>query len=548
MTRLFVLDRAPRVLSEIPGAETLRITLDGEDVSRDVNEGLSFSNADPGGFEVCAFSLPRDVRVPRGRPIRITEGLETAWEGRVADVERSLGSGAGASHETTISGEGYGARLRDTDMSMIYVDRDLTAWGDMTPEDSASWIASNYSPHPPEVRGGGDGTPAVSTRFPGRWEDTGSVSVARYDADAANKISTVWMDPQYERINPAVPGSFAARAQLYDAGSFGQLQQASPYFQTGYWNPGTPRQLALLEVFNSAYPSGVAGRTYGVHWRNLAVYGNHGLTARGSTNPLGYYTSDIVGHVIDQLPGIARGDIQTASGFVVPHASYRVPLAHEQIVADMNGYVGWHWGTWEARGGALAQGLPRFDFRAPPSAKTAWAARRDMDGLTLIERLSELYNRVRIAFDDPTGKRRYAVGSLTVPELDAEGISRTLPLEIGVSTQAAAAAMVSVVANLLLDRTRRIAGSASMRGRVGTPAGSKPALLLRAGLDRLGIPDLPTDSLLSGTDNEIHIRRVETTVGREGPSTSVELGAGADLLEVLSARVESRTSVATGGG
>jgi hypothetical protein len=37
-------------------------------------------------------------------------------------------------------------------------------------------------------------------------------------------------------------------------------------------------------------------------------------------------------------------------------------------------------------------------------------------------------------------------------------------------------------------------------------------------------------------------------VGREGPSTSVELGAGADLLEVLSARVESRTSVLTGGG
>jgi hypothetical protein len=165
MTRLVVLDRGPRVLSEIPGAETLRITLDGEDVSRDVNEGLTFSNADPGGFEVSSFSLPRDVRVPRGRPIRITEGLETAWEGRVADVERSLASGAGGSHETSISGEGYGARLRDTDMSMIYVDRDLTAWEEMSQAWVMNRVAEGVSVKSSELRGGADGTPAISTRI-----------------------------------------------------------------------------------------------------------------------------------------------------------------------------------------------------------------------------------------------------------------------------------------------------------------------------------------------------------------------------------------------
>ena len=544
MTRLVVLDRGPRVLSEIPGAETLRITLDGEDVSRDVNEGLTFSNADPGGFEVCSFSLPRDVRVPRGRPIRITEGLETAWEGRVADVERSLASGTGGSHETSISGEGYGARLRDTDMSMIYVDRDLTAWEEMSQAWVMNRVAEGVSVKSSELRGGADGTPAISTRISSPVEGN-ERSATMYDAGEGNLIASLWLDPARELSSAGVAWDFDAAA----SNAVGFTDSIfSPEWPEGYWTLSTGKRYARVHFAEGSTPT-TDNRIHGVHWRNLAVFGNHGLFPRGSTNPVGYYTSDIIGHVVDQLPGIARGDIQIASGFIVPHASYRVPVAHEQIVTDMNGYAGWHWGTWEARGGALAQGLPRLDFRPPPSAKTAWAARRDMDGLQLIERLSELYNRVRVAYDDPTGKRRHASLSFTVPELVAANISsRTLPLEIGVSTQAAAAAMASVVAGLLLDRTRRIAGSASMRGQVGTPAGSKPALLLRAGLDRLGIPDLPTDSVLSGADNEIHIRRVETTVGREGPSTSVELGAGADLLEVLSARVESRTSVVTGGG
>jgi len=547
MTRIAVVnEHAPRVLSEIPGAETLRITLDGEDVSRDVNEGLTFSNADPGGFEVCAFSLPRDVRVPRGRPIRITEGLEVAWEGRVAEAERSLGSGAGASHETSISGEGYGARLRDTDMSMIYVDRDLTAWEEMSQAYVLNRLELGLTIKSSELRGGADGIPAISTRIE-RGAVGAEISDAMYDAGEGNLIASMWLDAATELSGSGGNWHYDGAAS-HLVGFNAEAVFSGEFPTNSYWTLPTGKRYARVQF----YADGSAPRdekTHGVHWRNLTAYGNHGLAPRGSTNPVGYYTSDIIGHVIDQLPGIARGDIQTASGFVVPHASYRVPVAHEQIVTDMNGYVGWHWGTWEARGGALAQGLPRFDFRLPPSAKTVWASRRDMDGLQLIERLSELFNRVRVAYDDPSGKRRSASMSFTVPELDAAGISsRTLPLEIGVSTQTAAAAMASVVANLLLDRTRRIAGTASMRGRVGTPAGSKPALLLRAGLDRLGIPDLPTDSVLSGTDNEIHIRRVETTVGREGPSTSLELGAGADLLEVLTARVESRTSVVTGGG
>ena len=102
-------------------------------------------------------------------------------------------------------------------------------------------------------------------------------------------------------------------------------------------------------------------------------------------------------------------------------------------------------------------------------------------------------------------------------------------------------------AALLLDQTGRVAGSGSVRGRVQTPAGPKPALLLRAGLDRFGVPDLPSKSLLAPEDNEFQVRRVETTVGREGPVTQVELGAGADLLEVLSARLESRTNLLTAG-
>lgn len=547
MTRFVILDtHAPRVVSESGPADDLRITLGREDISGHINEGLRFSNVDPGGFEICELTLPRDLRVPKGEAIRVTAGLAVAWEGRVSEVDHSLGQSA----ETRISGEGYGARLRDGDMSMIYVDRDLSAWEEMSDAWLTTQIANGNAMYSSEQRGGAEGIPALSTRFPGHWGNVLPRAAAMYDAGEGNEIEYVWLNPITEMLQAADYQFFSWNAALSDNANFNPVRFYTVEYPNAIYAFGDGKKARYTRVHfvrKGTLDGTVDDRFWGVHWRNLAVYGDHGLLLRGATNPGGLWPSDIVGHVIDRVSGVDRGTIGTASGFVVPHASYRAPVAHEQIVSDMNAYMGWHWGTWE-KPGVLATGTPRFDFRPLPTARTAWAPRRDIDGLELAARLDSLHNRIRIAYQDPTGKRRFATGTAVVPELTALGLKRTLTLELGTSTSGAAALMVAVVAAMLAEQSGRVAGSGSVRGCVQTPAGPKPALLLRAGLDRFGVPDLPpSGSLLASGDNEFHVKRVETTVGREGPVTQVELGAGADLLEVLSARVESSTSVLGAG-
>ena len=238
--------------------------------------------------------------------------------------------------------------------------------------------------------------------------------------------------------------------------------------------------------------------------------------------------------------------VEPFPSFVVPHASYRVPVAREQIISEMGAYAGAHWGTWESARGLSAKTNPRFHFTAQPTARTAWTTRAHADQLSLAERLDSLYNRCRVAFTDPFGDQRYVTVVRVNPYLDPLGLTRTLLLETGTFTAAAATALANTALDLA-ERAGRIAGQITLRGDVGADAGPKPAALLKAGRDRLAITDLPAlEGLLGTRDNEFHVRRVDTTLGAAGPSTTAELGIGADPLEVLQARLAARTGVITG--
>ena len=217
-------------------------------------------------------------------------------------------------------------------------------------------------------------------------------------------------------------------------------------------------------------------------------------------------------------------------------------------MTDLARYVGWHWGTWESP--SILSGKPRFDFRSPPAEATAFVSRADCDRLTLAERLSDLYSQVWVNFADSGGNRRFVTKVRCLPELLEAGITwRTLIVDGGVLTQSSAEAF----ANFLLDlaeRQTRVAGGATLPAMVGAVGGDKPAYLLRPGIDMLGIPDIPAYGPALGAEgarrSSFHLKRVETTAGREGAQTDVEFGSGADLLEVLQARVEAVTAIAGG--
>ena len=118
-----------------------------------------------------------------------------------------------------------------------------------------------------------------------------------------------------------------------------------------------------------------------------------------------------------------------------------------------------------------------------------------------------------------------------------------MALSLGTGTQVAAEAWGLIQLDLLADQAR-MTGSATITEAVHEMNGApKPAWLLRAGLDRLRIPDLPCSDVW-GEHNDLPISRVECSGGEQGLSTSIEFGLGPNLLETLAAQLQADVTAA----
>jgi hypothetical protein len=95
---------------------------------------------------------------------------------------------------------------------------------------------------------------------------------------------------------------------------------------------------------------------------------------------------------------------------------------------------------------------------------------------------------------------------------------------------------------LLADQQR--GGSITMLEPVKDRNGAeKPAWMLRAGVDRLRIPDIPCSDAW-GEHNDFPITRVEASASEEGILTTIELGIGPNLIETLNARLQTELTAA----
>jgi hypothetical protein len=532
----------PAVVNELPRHQTeLRVLLGSEDVTRYVADGLTWSAADPGGFEASSFSFPRRVKVEKGLPVRIEAGLASLFEGRVTEPGEALVSG-----QTRVACEGAGAVLRDGRMAEIYRHARLADWRGASVQrrinNVSSGFASQDASAQPDVT---TGEPSLAEEVQGAWAAGGLPSCQGwFDAGETARIASLYYAWKKNSAINSADASWTWRAQLSDDDILGatdstaNLRAAGPDSGT-LVATSTSRRFALAELFYSA-AGGAEGTTYGLYWTALALYGTHGLTLRGTEPDAGFYTSDIAWDAVSRVTGVDRGVVEDATGLVVPHASYRDPVAHERIAADMALLAGWHWGVWESL--SLLGGNPRFDFRSYPGSPTASTTRGRCDELDLSERLADLYDTVNVTWQDTAGTQHITTRTRAVADLDD---SRTLDIDMGLADTASAAAFGDFVL-LLSQMNARATGSAVMRGNVLTPSGPMPAMLLRPGLDRLGIPDLPDLPLFGGSRREFIVKRVESTASREGVSTTAELGTGANLIETLQARIELATALAGG--
>lgn len=541
----------------------LNLLINGENMTFLVDEDFSFSNGDPGGYEAASFPIPMDLPfLERGDPVRLDCGMRVAWEGRVKEIQRSLGS------KTLVQCEGNRAKLKDGMMSMIYVDRDLTRWTSPSVERQrqlaeAQKSLGSFSTGFSTVLG--ENRPALLATVTGAWGAVKPRVEAWYDAGPENVVAKIvvfckYSSPEPKTENPlgltkedwlsvvqfnktagATPTEYQYLLEYPNPGAF---VRPEPFFPVpAEYGGGTEAawRYASLYVEYNGENQGVQGGEYLTAFGGVIVIGNHKLQDHGEGE---YWASAIVGNVISKTSGIGAGVITNSTTYKVRQAAYYTPVFYEKIISDMAVLMGWHWGVWESLTYLCGSTEPRLDFRPYPTQPTVYAWRQYCENLDLRENIENLYSKCVVTYTDVTGKEGSVVVARPNLLLKAAGLERTLEVNAGVSTEASALELGELQL-ILYEQRARVTGTATITAAIHDIGGADmPAWMLKAGIDLLRVPDLPCSDVW-GAYNDLPISRVECTGGETGLTTTLEFGLGPNLVETLQAQLQAATTAAT---
>jgi hypothetical protein len=521
----------------------LTVTVADRDLTAS-HDGLTFSNADPGGYEACQLSPQHVAGIRPGAPVVVRCGLEYAWHGRLNEPGEQI---QGIRDTNTLAALGYGAALKDSPYQEIYVDRNMGAWRGPSAQRQLNLLGT-YTTSGPTATPDASSGPAIKLAASDTWTATSLPEAeAIYDAGAVFIGSLSYAGKKGSTLTlPDANWTFNAVLSTDDLWT---TIDASANLAASTWSGtvtagASNRRFAILRQTYAA-AAGVAGQEEPTYWTVAAVYGTHGLAQRGSlsaTDAPGFYPSDIFRDALARSgSGIAAGVIEDASGLTIPHLVYPTPTGADAVADQMAKLMAWHWGVWEPA--TVLDSQPTAHFRSPPSDATCVIGRADcleLDPPKVI--LDQLYDRALVSWRDAAGTSGTVTVTLANPLLQETGVgSRTLVLDAGTSTAAAAQTFGSF-ALLLAQRTARGGGYCLLGDTVALPGGGrKPACLLKAGRDRIRITDLPDSGPLHETDTRrydtFHVRRVETSIVNGQAQTRVDFDGGADLMEVLQARL-----------
>lgn len=509
---------------------------------------LTCSNGDPGGYQAASLKAPGADLIAPDTPLRVLLGADTVWHGLVNEP-------GAATRDTRADDElaavGMGARLKDNPFSMIYVDSALKNWKGIGTQRRVNLLASGYGPADAQVRT--DSTsPALASEVVGNWAaDALAISEGWYDAGEGNALDRMYYAwSKGSTINHAVTNwSWTASLSTDDtAASFdtaGNLRAAGPGSGVVAATT-TARRYALVQMIFAVAESSSDGKRFPIDWF-LCVYGPHRLPLRGTataTQGYGLYPGDIWGDALRRSgAAILPGRVDDTSGYIVRQSVYREAPATgaEQIMGDMAKVLGWHTGVWAPA--SVFDNTPRADLCPPPPAATCVVYRRECDDFNSPKiRRDTLYTRAEVRYTDAAGSSGVEVVELPSDLIDGD---RTLLVNMGAGSAASARAY-GRFALLLARDSARGGGSCTVGDTVRLPGGGrKPAMLLRAGRDRIQIPDLPDSGPITGQRRDTFlVRRVETTISAGRALTRIEFDGGADLMEVLQARMAGQLEAA----
>jgi hypothetical protein len=516
--------------------------------------GLQCSNVDPGGFELLTCQVRSLLGLFPGDRVVLRHGSDVLFYGTLNEpAEDDDGQVA----QLSISAVGIGEALKRKPYREIYVDSDLSHWREMGRDRMLLLLNAGYRPGDFQniVQEDGFGLP--------------SVTLSCNRVSGLHTIGEAWYDAQ------AIPiGSVFYSVDSYDKGAGGQSLLSS---SGGWWvgiglcqqsdgggtTEGTGniagsgdllidgdfgyavaavanKTYAVAQVFNDTFAGGADGQ-WQVFWRPLAVFGRHGIAVSGAApNFTGLRVSDIARDAFRRSPIALNLVGVQGSDFITYQAAYFDDTMPETVVADMAKLVGWHWGLWEPVG---FDTKPTAYFAPVPTFPTVTVDAKRCQQLKVPKvQLDQLYDTCRVKYSEASGTTYFVSVTLDNPYLQQSGISRTLSLDMGIGSAAAARAYGRDVL-ALSQAAARGSGSALLPKLITDAAGGlRPSCTLKAGRDRIRLRGLPDSALGQlGADNRrydtFHVRRVELSQDDNGETqTRVEFDGGGDLMEVLQAR------------
>lgn len=322
-----------------------------------VPQGMTYSDTMPGGFEQFGCTLPRKADVDYADLERLSTITIRGAGGAIAGQYRLEGAPRRSGDQLSISpaAVGWQAALEDNKSArMIYRDIDLSRWGGASSQRRLNLLATNYqtsdaSVVPDETTGAPRVACEIQTAV---WAVTDKPNVEGWYSGNEMVLSSIYW--AYDKTSTiALPdANWIFEVYLVDNAE-GNLGNAAGIVEAAsgagtLTTSGVDKKFAAVTLtYNAA--GGVANRLYGLYFKNLAVYGTHGLTLRGTEPNAGFFASDVVTHAVQTwAPSlqVIPGSVQVSS-FVIPHLIFTEATTAGEIIRQASRFDLPDWGVWD---------------------------------------------------------------------------------------------------------------------------------------------------------------------------------------------------------
>jgi hypothetical protein len=504
-------------------------------------EGLNWSSVNPGGDETCTFTLKRSwfagsPEIERGNLLRVMDGVDVLWQGRVEEAER----GGESTEHIGVTAYGLGARLKDTTMQEIYIDQDLSRWGSI-PNPRIVALGTQYITDMgnAEVRPSSSGEPVLSlifTRLANPNPPNGLVE-AWYDA-AGVEIGSLL----YTRTTLGLGGSWVLGLGVTEDQAATGAEYKLDLIAAGSSGKHVAAEGKVFALTQLYFASAFTGDG---DWRadlTLAVLGRHGLALQGS-DPGGFLNSQMIVDAVQRAAGIAIRRIDPTA-YINGQAAFLDPSKIEDVVIDLNRFEAHHrtWGTWGPDSPLDNSTDGYFDYRSIDADPTWIAFRAECDNCNLHSETAKLFDIVNIRYTDSSGVQRTVTRTAVVPDLN--GIPREETIDGGKMTTAGAETLADAVL-ALSGRFAPARGSAVVSRPIRhTSRGVLPAHYMRADGSAFRIPDILPASSLFALDTSPNrrttfpIKRIAVDASSKAvPVVTVEVDQTNDAISALQAQL-----------